>query len=121
VIAIFCGRLLGGERPIVFGDGLQTRDYVHVDDVVTANLAAAESDVFGGINIGTGIETSVNELYKGLADAAGSKTPASYAAGKPGEQRRSCLDIRRASERLGWTPTADLASGLARTVDYFRN
>jgi UDP-glucose 4-epimerase len=70
VIAIFCGRLIAGERPIVFGDGLQTRDYIHVDDVVTANLAAVDSDASGPVNIGTGVETTVLQLVEALAPLA---------------------------------------------------
>ncbi|HZB97866.1 MAG TPA: NAD-dependent epimerase/dehydratase family protein [Candidatus Sulfotelmatobacter sp.] len=122
VVAIFSERLLSGNTAAITGDGCQTRDFVYVEDVVRANLLAAQGSVTtGAYNIGTGRETDINEIYRLIAQACGSDRPAQHIDAKPGEQRRSCLDIRRASERLGWTPTADLASGLARTVEYFRN
>ena len=116
VIAIFCGRLRAGERPIVFGDGLQTRDYVHVDDVVTANLAAIESDGSGAFNIGTGVETTVLELVDALAPHAQASFDPDHHPERPGEVKRIALDCTRAREELGWESGVSLADGLERTL-----
>lgn len=120
VVAIFADRLLRGETAIVNGDGRQTRDYVHVADVVRANLLAATTDRLGEYNIGTGVETDVLTLYRCIAEAVGTDRPAQHGPPRPGEQRRSCLDVRRAAENLGWRPTIDLATGLRDTVAWFR-
>jgi UDP-glucose 4-epimerase len=120
VVAIFCGRLLAGERPIVFGDGLQTRDYVHVDDVVTANLAAAGSDVPGSFNIGTGVETTVLQLVEALAPLAGAPFEPEHEAERPGEVRRIALDSTRAREALGWEPVVGIEDGLTQTLESAR-
>ncbi|MBI3635197.1 MAG: NAD-dependent epimerase/dehydratase family protein [Candidatus Rokubacteria bacterium] len=121
VIAIFCHRLLRGEPCIVNGDGEQTRDYVFVEDVAAAvSRAIARPDITGMVNIGTGVETTVNELYRRLARAAGVTTPAPHAPARPGEQRRSVLAAARAKELLGWTPSVPLADGLERTFAYFK-
>jgi UDP-glucose 4-epimerase len=121
VIAIFTGLLEKGGRPTVYGDGLQTRDYVYVDDVVAANLLAATTDAPGTYNIGTGIETDVVALHRLIAAGAGrGDDRPQHGPGKPGEQRRSCLDTSLAAARLGWRPAVELADGLNRTVDHFR-
>jgi UDP-glucose 4-epimerase len=120
VIAIFCGRLLAGERPIVFGDGLQTRDYVHVDDVVTANLAATESDASGSFNVGTGIETTVLELVEALAPHATAPFEPDHRPERPGEVRRIALDCTRAREELGWESRVGLEDGLTQTLESVR-
>jgi len=121
VVAIFCHRLLTGQAPVINGDGGQTRDFVYVGDVAQANLLALErSDVTGGINIATGIETSVNDIYAGIKSAAGSSVAAQYGPARPGEQRRSCLDPKLAERVLGWRPTVTLGEGLTRTYDFFR-
>jgi UDP-glucose 4-epimerase len=120
VVAIFSERLLAGEPCTIFGSGRQTRDFVFGSDVARANLLAAERDVEGPINIGTGVETDVNRLYALLARAAGSTAAARHADAKPGEQLRSSVDPRRASELLGWTPTVGLEEGLRATVEWFR-
>jgi UDP-glucose 4-epimerase len=120
VVAIFCHRLLTGQTPIINGDGEQTRDYVYVEDVVAANLRALERpEATGAINIGTGVETSVNELYRRLTAAAGITAPARHGPPRPGEQRRSCLAPGLARRVLGWAPTVPLAEGLARTWTFF--
>src|SRR5439155_221602 len=85
VIAIFCGRLRARERPIVFGDGLQVRDYVYVDDVVASNLLAAEADVTGQLNIGTGVETTVLDLVEALAPHASASFEPDHQPERPGE------------------------------------
>lgn len=121
VVAIFAGRLLAGEPCTVFGDGEQTRDYVYVDDVVDAFVRAAARGSGLLANIGTGVETSVNDLYATMAAAAGVDAPAVRAPGRPGELRRSALDPRRAALHLGWTPWTTLEEGVAQVLDWFRH
>lgn len=121
VVAIFAYRLLRGEPCVVNGDGGQTRDYVYVQDVADAVARAlSRPDATGVANIGTGVETSVNDIYRRLARAAGVERAAVHGPAKPGEQRRSALDPAHAKTLLGWTPTTTLDDGLARTLDYFR-
>jgi UDP-glucose 4-epimerase len=121
VVAIFCRRLLTGQPAVIHGDGEQTRDYVYVEDVAAVNVRALERpEVRGPVNIGTGVETSVNRLYRILARAAGVGGAPAYGPPRPGEQRRSCLDPARAARLLGWAPTVSLEDGLARTLDHFR-
>jgi UDP-glucose 4-epimerase len=117
VVAIFCGRLRQGECPTVFGDGTQTRDYIYVDDVVDATLAAAGSAATGSFNVGTGRETSVLELVEGLRQLAGSDSFApEYEAPRLGEVHRSCLDPQLARATLGWSPSTSLEEGLRLTL-----
>ncbi len=117
VVAIFTDRLLRGDPCIINGDGLQTRDYVYVGDVAEAvRLALDRTEVTGPVNIGTGIETSVVTLLERLRTAAGIHGEARHGPARPGEQRRSLLDPRRAREELGWTPRVTLDEGLRRTV-----
>jgi UDP-glucose 4-epimerase len=118
VIAIFCGALTEGRRPTIFGDGTQTRDYIYVGDVVAAALAAADSEVTGPINIGTGRETTVLELVDALRELSGDKGfQADLAPPRPGEVQRIALDASRAKQELGWKATVDLNDGLRRTLD----
>jgi UDP-glucose 4-epimerase len=119
VVAIFCGRLLEGKPCTVFGDGKQTRDYVFAGDVARANLLAAERRFEGALNVGTGIETDVVELYGHLARAAGVSRPPEHAPARLGEQRRSCIDPSAAARAIGWKPEVALADGLARTFAWF--
>jgi UDP-glucose 4-epimerase len=120
VVAIFTERLLRGEPCTIYGSGRQTRDFVYALDVARANLLAAEREVEGPINIGTGVETSVSELHGLLAQAAGVGEKPRYAAAKPGEQMRSSLDNSLARTALGWAPTVSLREGLAATVAFFK-
>ena len=120
VVAIFCGRLLENNIVTIFGDGDQTRDYVYVADVVRANVAAVAAATSGPINIGTGVETSVNRLYGILAAVAGSDRPAAYAPARPGEQRRSVIAATRAERELGWRPQVALEDGLRLTYRFFQ-
>jgi UDP-glucose 4-epimerase len=120
VVAIFATRLVHGEPVVINGDGTQTRDYVHVHDVVRANLAAVDGPA-GIYNIGTGIETDVNTLYQMLAEATGVTTAAEHGPAKPGEQRRSCLDTSGTRERLAWSAAIGFLDGMRTTVEYFRN
>ena len=119
VVAIFCGRLLEGRPCTVFGDGGQTRDYVFAGDVARANLLAAERRFDGPLNVGTGVETNVVELYRHLARAAGVSRPPEHAPPRLGEQRRSCIDPKAAAGAMGWRPEVALADGLARTFEWF--
>ena len=119
VVAIFAERLLEGREAVINGDGRQTRDYVHVDDVVSANLHAARTVNLGAYNIGTSRECDVNELYTHIARAAGVDTQPEHGPGKPGEQRRSRLDVSRAAELLEWRPMVGLEEGLSATVAWF--
>jgi UDP-glucose 4-epimerase len=120
VVAIFVERLLAGDSVTIFGDGEQTRDYVYVGDVAAANLRALEARALGPFNIGTGIETSVNDLYRSLQQAIGIDRAANYASGRPGEQARSAVDARHATDTLRWRPQVSLDEGLRRTVEAFR-
>jgi UDP-glucose 4-epimerase len=120
VSAIFIGQLLRGEQPVINGSGEQTRDYVYVGDVARANLLALESDFCGALNVGTGVETDVNQLFAVLCAATGVHKPEQHGPAKPGEQSRSVLDPSKARSALGWQPAVSLAEGMARTVAYFR-
>jgi UDP-glucose 4-epimerase len=121
VVAIFTSRLLGGLPCIVNGDGEQTRDYVYVGDVADAVARAVASQTTDGVaNIGTGAETTVNELYRQLARLAGVSRAAEHAPPRPGEQRRSVLDPSRAKALLGWTAVTALDDGLRQTLAWFQ-
>jgi UDP-glucose 4-epimerase len=118
VIGIFCGLLLQSGRPTIFGDGAQTRDYIYVDDVVSALIAAAISEAPGPINVGTGIETDVLELIARLGelrDANGFEPE--FAPARTGEVQRIAIDPSRAERELGWRPQVGLADGLRLTLD----
>ncbi len=120
VVAIFSEKLLRGEQPIINGDGTQRRDYIHVSDVVRANLAALTSDFVGAVNLGTGIETDVNTLFRLLRTLCGSTAREEHGPEKPGEQRRSVIDCSLARRVLGWQPQVSLEDGLRQTVAFFR-
>ena len=120
VVAIFTQRLLTGETITINGDGQQTRDYVFVADVAQANLAALTADYSGAINIGTGLETTVNTLAEHLQRITNSRDRARHGAAKPGEQRRSVLSWSRAADTLNWKPLVLLADGLEQTVASLR-
>jgi UDP-glucose 4-epimerase len=118
VIAIFCGRLREGGRPTVFGDGKQTRDYIYVGDVVSAMLAAAESEATGPVNIGTGIETDVLELVRALGALGGGESfEPEMAPPRTGEVQRISIDPGRAERELAWKPQMALGDGLRQTLD----
>ena len=121
VVAIFCGRILDGMPVTIYGDGTQTRDYVYVGDVVRAVVAAAKSSASGiALNIGTGIETNVNDLYSTLAGIADFPAREQHAPARPGEQNRSVISPARAERELGWRPEKKLADGLEETFKYFK-
>jgi UDP-glucose 4-epimerase len=123
VVAIFAGLLLEGKPCRIFGDGEQTRDFVYVDDVVDSFVRAAGDGKASGlvVNIGTGVETSVNELYQAMADAAGVDTPAAHEPARAGELARSALATGLAGAELGWLPRTDLPTGALQTLDWFRS
>jgi len=120
VVAIFCERMLDGRQPVVNGDGKQTRDYVHVKDVVAANLSALGHQGSGVFNVGTSIETDVVTLFEHLRDELAPAMPTEHGPGKPGEQRRSVLSYAYTQEVLGWAPTIDVRTGLQETARWFK-
>jgi nucleoside-diphosphate-sugar epimerase len=116
VVAIFFSRLAAGVPCRIYGDGLQTRDYVYVGDVVAATLAAGSAP--GGLfNVGTGVETTVVDLYELCRRVAGSTADPEFAPARLGEARRSVVDPSRARERLGWTAEVTLEQGLRTTFE----
>jgi len=126
VVAIFCGRILDNRPLTVFGDGLQTRDYVYVGDVARAVWLAATRPLpekgrldARAFNIGTGVGTSVLEIVERLQKAAASKVPVEFAPHRPGEQRESFVNVDKAQSTLGWTPEVGLSEGLERTFKWF--
>jgi UDP-glucose 4-epimerase len=117
VIAIFCGRLRAGERPTVFGDGKQTRDYIYVGDVVAAALTAAGSEATGPLNVGTGRETDVLELVRQLDELGGAEGfEPEFAPARTGEVQRISIDPARAERELGWQAEVGLEDGLRLTL-----
>ncbi|MDA8400552.1 MAG: GDP-mannose 4,6-dehydratase [Actinomycetota bacterium] len=118
VIAIFASHLLTGGTCTVYGDGTQTRDFIYVDDVVDAFVRSAERG--GGLvmNIGTGVETSVNDLYTTMEHLAGVDCPPLHKPGRPGELHRNSLDPSRAALHLGWKPWTRLDDGIRALLDY---
>lgn len=121
VNAIFIGLMLAGERPRIFGTGEQLRDYLYVDDVVDANLLALDRGNGDTMNLGTGVGTSVNQIYRMLQTALGFRDDPIYVPARPGEVQRNYLDASRARQVLGWEPRVPLAEGLRRTIEWFRS
>jgi UDP-glucose 4-epimerase len=126
VVAIFCGRILEKRPLTIYGDGLQTRDYVYVGDVARAVYLAATKPLpekgrldARAFNIGTGVGTSVLAIAKLLQAAALTVVPLEFAPRRPGEQQESFVDINKARQVLGWVPEVDLADGLAKTYGWF--
>lgn len=121
VVAIFANALLAGKPTKLFGDGGNTRDYVYVEDVVAAFVAASGENGGGQrYNIGTGQQTSDKELHSLVALAAGAADEPEYAPARLGDLRASALDASKATRELGWVPEVDVKTGAARTVEYFR-
>lgn len=120
VVAIFAPRLLRDEEVTINGSGGQTRDFVYVDDVVAANLAAVDGDFTGSFNVGTGVETSIAELHARMARVAGASKPAKHAPAKLGEQMRSVIDGTRLRNLAKLPPPVGLDAGLQRTLEWFR-
>lgn len=120
VVAIFCHKLANGEQVTINGDGLQTRDYVYVGDVIAANILALEHTESLAFNVGTGIETDVVTLYRYLAEITDTGIAARHGPPKPGEQRRSVISSSYAREVLGWEPKVPLSDGLEMTFRSFK-
>ena len=120
VISVFTSKMLVGEAPAIFGDGNQTRDYVFVDDTVHAFALAMDKGSGKLINVGTGIETSVNALYRMIADATGFGQVPGHGPLPPGEIRRIALDNSLANQALGWRPWTHLEDGIKETVAYLK-
>jgi UDP-glucose 4-epimerase len=121
VVAIFCQKMLKGDQPVINGGGNQTRDFIYVGDVARANLLALDPQVTGEINIGTGIETSINTIFHEIRSWLSPGTPEVHGPAMPGEQLRSVLSYRKAQAVLGWQPSMPLTQGLKHTVEFFRN
>jgi UDP-glucose 4-epimerase len=120
VVAIFCRTMLGGRPCTIYGDGTQTRDFVYVDDVVSAYLATRDKGSGELINVSSGSELSVNDLFKQLAELTSTRFEPVYADARPGEVQRIVVDNTKAGAVLGWSPATDLQEGLRRTVAAFR-
>lgn len=120
VVAIFTQKMLRNEQPVINGDGLQTRDYVFVGDVVEAVMAAASNETNDIYNVGTGIETNVIELFRHLKEITGRNIKEVHAPAKKGEQARSCLKCEKIKKVLKWKPKMTIKEGLSKTVDFFR-
>jgi UDP-glucose 4-epimerase len=120
VVAIFAIQMLTGKQPTIFGPGDKTRDYAHVSDIVKANIVALEKGKNAIYNIGTGVETSDQEIFDTLAGVLGYKGPPIYAPVRKGEVYRSALDCSKAQKELGWSPKLSLKEGIAQTAEYYR-
>ncbi len=120
VVAIFIEKFLAGQQPRINGDGLQTRDFIYVEDIVAANLLALTHPRPGTFNIGTGRETDILTVYLKLQELMGSALGPVHGPAKPGEQRRSALDSTLAGAELGWQPRVSLSHGLTQTAAAFR-
>lgn len=118
VIAIFCNRILSNSPCTIFGDGSQTRDYVYVGDVARANILSLSAPV-GSYNIGTGVETSVNDLISELQKSSGRDFEVIHGDERPGEVQSISLEVTVAEETFGWSPSVDLAEGMKMTWDWF--
>ena len=118
VVAIFLGRMLRGEQPVIYGDGTQVRDYVFVGDVVDAFIRSMDGPFAGGVNIGTGIGTSVLELFGACARTVGYKGRPVFEPALTGELKKSILDVGLAARELGWKPKTTLARGLKQTAGH---
>jgi len=121
VVAIFAKKLLKNENPIINGDGRQTRDYVVVDDAVRAAMLGLENNNMGTYNIGTGKETSVNQLFDLLSQALGVSAEKRHGPAKKGEQLRSCLDYSKIKQEFGWKPSYEIEEGIRKTAEWFKN
>ncbi len=121
VVAIFCERLLRGNKAVVYGDGLQTRDFVYVADVVKANLLALDYDRSDLFNVGAGTEIDINTIFEKIKAATGSDQERINEAAMPGEQRRSCIAYEKIDGQMGWSPGVGLDDGIEKTVAFFRS
>ena len=121
VVAIFAQKMLTGQQPLINGSGMQTRDYVFVEDVARINVMALKHAVTGAYNVGTGIETTVNDLFFEIQALSRSEAAEIHGEAKKGEQFRSVLSAEKAHRELGWKPLIGLNEGLQRTVHFFES
>lgn len=121
VVAIFIDKIFRGQKAFIFGDGSATRDLLYVEDVARAFLLAADSSYQGVLNLGTGVEKTVNELWEGLSALHEAPTFLEYADTRPGDIYRSFLDATRAKREIGWEPTISLEEGLKKTYNWFKD
>lgn len=120
VIAIFASRMLENKEVFINGDGENTRDFVFVEDVANANIAALTGDIIGAYNVGTATQSTINHVFDIIHQLTNSTVPKQYAEAKLGEQQHSCLSYDKAQQAISWTPKTDLESGLQQTVEWFR-
>lgn len=120
VVAIFCDRILNSKQAVINGDGKQTRDFVYVKDVVHANILASDFQGNGIFNIGTGEETTINDIFYTIKELLNSEIPEKHGPAQPGEQRRSVISPLKAFEKLSWQPQFSLKNGLKETVAFFK-
>lgn len=121
VVAIFCAKFLAGAQPIINGNGKQTRDFIFVGDLVDAIILGVQKNITGVFNIGTGIETSINDMFDKLNKLFGSENKSVYVHNVIGEQKRSCLDCNKAAKIIKWKPQYNLDKGLKETKEWFIN
>jgi len=121
VVAIFAQKMLTGRQPLINGSGMQTRDYVFVEDVARINVMALKNGITGAYNVGTGIETTVNDLFSKIKALTRSEAAEIHGEAKKGEQFRSVLSAEKAHRELGWKPLIGLNEGLQRTVHFFES
>jgi len=119
VVSVFAQRLLAGQPPRIDGTGEQTRDFVFVDDVANAFVRAMDAGSGETINIATGVETSIGELFRVMAKVVGFTGDPEYGPARPGDVLRSCLDPTKAAEKLDWRPWTSLDEGVSRTIAWF--
>lgn len=121
VIAIFTSNAISNKKSYIYGDGLQTRDYVYVDDVINAFILSLESDFVGCLNIGTGIEKNLLEVVRAIESNLNQKLNIEHQDEKVGEEKRSCLDFNKAKKNLNWQAKIDLEEGIKKTIDWVKN
>ncbi|MBU4217099.1 NAD-dependent epimerase/dehydratase family protein [Candidatus Parcubacteria bacterium] len=121
VVSIFIDNAVNSKTSFINGDGLQTRDYVYVDDVVNAFVTAAESDYVGEINFSTGIENNLLDIIAAIEKALGQDVSKEFKVAMPGEERRSCLDYSKANKILNWQPMIYLEEGIGRTIEWTKS
>ncbi len=119
VVSIFAANVLTGRRPVIFGDGEQTRDFIYVGDIVNANLQALTGRDQTTLNIGTGIQTSVNRLFLLISEIAGTSLTPIYTEAREGDIRHSCMNNGKAVTALGWKPEVSLKEGLTKTLAFY--
>jgi UDP-glucose 4-epimerase len=121
VVSIFVDNAVAGKKSTVFGDGSKTRDFVYVGDVVEAIISGLGTDYVGWLNIGTGLETTILGITEAIGEALGVPMDKQHLEDKPGEQKRSCLDVKKANDILGWQPKVFLKEGIKKTIEWAKS